>query len=248
MKHKFILGLFFLSILLASCRSISRGGAGPEMPPRQIILSFDDGPNGDTTAQLLDVLQKHGVHAVFSLLGENAEYFPELVRRMYDEGHCIVNHGYADKWARRMGADEFRENLLKGDAAISAALGHDFFPRLYRPHGGFYSSAQEQICREEGYTIVPGNIRIYDAVKNKSKHDKAVRKLIKKIENQNGGIVLLHDGRGSHTSMEAELVKNPDGAFNRSWIPAVVEEIIPVLPKKGFTYGDPGIIFSAPKR
>jgi len=165
-----------------------------------------------------------------------------LVRRIYAEGHYIANHGYSDKWASGMKPDEFRQNLVKGEAAISAALGRDMNPKLYRPHGGFYTSAKEKIIRDEGYIIVPSTIRAYDAVVDGTKQRKVVKQVIKKIEKQGGGIVLLHDARDSHVLTEAQLAKNPNGVFNRSWIPEAVEEIIRALLDKGFIVDSPGIL------
>jgi len=164
----------------------------------------------------------------------NAEQYPDLVKRIYNEGHYIVNHGYSDKWASGMNPDEFRDNLIRGEAAISAALGHEMHPKLYRPQGGFYKSAQEKIIHDEGYIIVPGNIRVYDAVVDGTKQDKVVKQVIKKIEKQGGGIILLHDARDSHSLLEEQLAKKPDGAFNRSWIPDTIEKIILVLLEKDF--------------
>jgi len=234
MRNKFapLILLFFL----CSCMSINRGRAELNIPLNAVYFSFDDGPNahGGTTARLLDVLKKYQIKAVFCLLGENAERCPDLVKRIYNEGHYIANHGYSDKWASKMNKEEFRNNLIKGDAAISAALGHDVQPKLYRPQGGFYKPAHEKIIKDEGYILVPGSIRAYDAVLDGTKKSKVVEQVVKKTEEQGGGIILLHDARDSHFLMEAELAKNPDGVFNRSWIPDAVEEIITILLSKGF--------------
>jgi len=233
--------LLLAGLLLIACQSITRKSLDPVIEPSHIVLTFDDGPNifGDTTAQLLEVLKKHEIKAMFALLGENAEKNPELVRRINDEGHLIINHGYLDKWANGMGGDGFLNNLEMGDAAISKALGKDFYPKLYRPHGGFYTSAQEKIIREAGYTIVFADIRVYDAVLTEAKKDKMIKELIDKVEKNDGGIVLLHDGRGSEVQMKKELNKKPSGAFNRSWIPGAVEEIIVTLKSKGFIIDNP---------
>jgi len=233
--------LLLIGFLLLACQSITRKSVEPVIEPSRIVLSFDDGPNdfGDTTARLLDVLKKHEIKVMFALLGENAEKNPELVRRIYDEGHLIINHGYFDKWAIRMTKEKFRNNLAMGEAAISKALGKGFSPKLYRPHGGFYSFSQEKIIREEGYAIVFANIRLYDAIMSGTKKDKMISELIEKAEEQNGGIILLHDGRGSQMQMEKELKKNPSSAFNRTWIPAAVEEIIVALEEKGFIISKP---------
>lgn len=232
------LWLFLLAVLLFSCQSINQNRTELGIPQSVVYLSFDDGPNayGDTTARLLDVLKKYHVRATFCLLGENAEKNPGLVRRIYDEGHIIINHGYSDNWAYRMDEDEFRDNLARGEKAISGALGFDMNPKLYRPQGGFYTHEQEEILKETGYTLVPVTIRVYDAVTDGKKQSEVVRKVIDKTVKEGGGIILLHDARDSQSGMELELAKNPDGPFNRSWIPGAVEEIIAALLERGFQF------------
>jgi len=242
MKHKF--GLLLLLFLLSSCRSINYSRAKLNIPPSLVYFSFDDGPNarGDTTARLLDVLKKYEIKAMFCLLGENAERYPDLVRRIYDEGHYIGNHGYSEKWACGMNEDEFRDNLVRGGAAISAVLGFEVNPKLYRPHGGFYRSAQKKIIHDEGYKLVPATIRVYDAVAAGTQRRKIIEKIIRKFEKQGGGLILLHDARDSHFRTETELAKDPHGVFDRSWIPDAVEEIILVLLDKGAVLNSPDIL------
>lgn len=235
--------LYPLLFLFLSCQSITHNRTQLGIPPSLVYFSFDDGPDvqDDTTARLLDVLKKYQIRALFCLLGENAEQYPDVVKRIHAEGHYLINHGYADKFASNMNDDEFRNNLIRGEAAISAALGYDMYPRLYRPHGGFYHSNQEKICLDEGYTIVHANIRVYDAVKSGTRQHEVVRRIIKKLEKQGGGIILLHDARGSYSRTEIEIEKHPGSAYNRSWIPETVEEIIIALLDRGFILNNPYI-------
>ena len=66
-----------------------------------------------------------------------------------------------------------------------------------------------------------------------------IKELIEKAGKNNGGMVLLHDSRGSQIQMEKELNKKPSGPFNRSWIPEAVEEVIVALKAKGFIIDKP---------
>ncbi|MDR0589661.1 MAG: polysaccharide deacetylase family protein [Spirochaetaceae bacterium] len=227
----------FLIPYLGACLSFDHRSQKPIIPPGRVVFTFDDGPNihGDTTARLLDILKKHEVRAMFALLGENARQNPALVRRIRDEGHIIVNHGYSDRFAVWMGDRDFYNNLIRGEAAITAVLGEEPEPRFYRPQGGFYLKRQERIWREAGYTLVPGSIRIYDAILSAADKDRAITTLMRILEKKGGGIILLHDARDSHARMEARLAKRPRGSFNRSWIPDMVEEVIILLKEKGYT-------------
>jgi len=233
MRVKFILCLFLLFFLF-SCRSIDSNRTELGIPKKTVFFTFDDGPDEHTTAKLLDVLGKYQIKALFCLLGENAQEYPELVRRINDEGHYIINHGYFDKWASKMNEDEFRNNLIRGEAAISSALGFEMNPKLYRPHGGFYSYRQGKICADEGYVIVPVTIRTFDAVLTAADKRRVVRETINMVLMRGGGMFLLHDAHGSRYRKTKGLEKNPNGFFNRSWIPDAVEEIITSLLERGF--------------
>jgi peptidoglycan/xylan/chitin deacetylase (PgdA/CDA1 family) len=239
-----VLLLLILSVLLLNCKTINVVPQKTGLPEKTVILTFDDGPNvhENTTARLLDILEKYRYRAMFALLGENAEKYPELVKRIHDEGHYIVNHGYYDKWAVRLDNDEFLDNLLKGEKAITSALG-EMPVLLYRPQGGFYHERHRTIWEQKGYTLVPATIRVYDAVLEGSSRDKILNKVLKKVDSQKGGIILLHDSRDSWYRAETELARDPEGAFNRSWIPDLVEELIVKLLEKGYVIGNPGVLY-----
>ena len=65
---------------------------------KQVFLTFDDGPTSNITPQILDILKNEGVPATFFILGARAEQNPGLVKRAYDEGHYIANHGYSHSY------------------------------------------------------------------------------------------------------------------------------------------------------
>jgi hypothetical protein len=140
--------------------------------------------------------------------------------------------------------EEFRDNLLKGEAAIAAALGADLQTKFYQPHGGFYYKRHEQIWREEGWKLLGSNVRAWDAAKSKSKKQKVIKQIISGTEKNGGGLILLHDSKNTYLLMETELAKNPTGSYNRAWIPEAVEEIIITLLEKGYRF-DPIILTSA---
>ena len=62
---------------------------------KRVFLTFDDGPTKSKTEPILDILKKENVKASFFVLGSRAEYNPEIIRREYNEGHFIANHGYS---------------------------------------------------------------------------------------------------------------------------------------------------------
>ncbi|MDR3302901.1 MAG: polysaccharide deacetylase family protein [Treponema sp.] len=223
-------------LLLSGCKTINRTPKQLHIPEGMVIFSFDDGPNSheDTTLRLLEVLRKYEIHAMFALLGENVAHNPELARQIHDDGHCVINHGYADTWAVSLNDEEFAANLLKGEEALVAAIGETLSPKLYRPQGGFYKRRHEKIWREQGYTLVPGTARVHDAILDASDQKRVVQRMVRLIEKRHSGVILLHDARDSYSRMEEHIKKDPDGVFNRSWIPDTVEKIIIALQEKGY--------------
>ena len=217
-----ILGLILLcAASFVSCKTFNITSTNEKVGirPGIVLFTFDDGPNhhDNTTERLLDVLNRYEVKGVFCLLGVNVVANPEIVRRIHNEGHIIVNHGYSEKINYFMNDDEFRENLHLGNRAIAEALGFEIYPKLFRPHGGVYSPSQQRIIHEYGYTIIPFTVNIIDAYTKENRKNRLVRRIVERVEKQNGGIILLHDGGN-----------------NRSWIPDAVEEIIIALLGKGF--------------
>ena len=62
---------------------------------KNIALTFDDGPSAEYTERILDILKAKGVKATFYILGLNAIRYPNIVRRIYAEGHDIGNHSFS---------------------------------------------------------------------------------------------------------------------------------------------------------
>ena len=233
--------IILCSLFFASCRTINIIDTNEKLgiPPSTVIFTFDDGPNQheETTARLLDVLNKYQVKGVFCVLGVNVLKYPDIIRRIFNEGHIIVNHGFSDKFSIFMNDDEFKTNLLLADRAISDTLGADYNPKLYRPQGGVYNSRQKQILDEEGYLVVPFTVNVIDVFTTSSGQKRLAKRIINKVLKQNSGIILLHDGRAAERR-ERSLNRNPRGSFNRSWIPDLVEEIIITLLDNGFNVNE----------
>ncbi|WP_144572821.1 polysaccharide deacetylase family protein, partial [Bacillus paramycoides] len=61
---------------------------------KQVVLTFDDGPDPKYTPEILDILKENKIKAAFFILGENAQLNASIVKRIYDEGHEIGNHTF----------------------------------------------------------------------------------------------------------------------------------------------------------
>lgn len=105
---------------------------------KRVFLTFDDGPSKTVTPLILDLLKQENIKATFFLLGSRVELNPDIVKREYEEGHYIANHGYSHVYSSIYQApqtvlDEY--NLT--ETAIRNAIGkQDYNSYLFRFPGG----------------------------------------------------------------------------------------------------------------
>lgn len=110
----------------------TRGGAaygtmqyakGQMLGPKEIALTFDDGPDPKTTERVLDILDRHCIKATFFMVGWYAQARPDLVREVAARGHTIGTHTWLHpNNLRHLSQAEAKRQITKGFAAIEAAL------------------------------------------------------------------------------------------------------------------------------
>jgi peptidoglycan/xylan/chitin deacetylase (PgdA/CDA1 family) len=99
-----------------------------------MALTFDDGPNGDHTRAILDVLRREGVRATFFLVGDAAARQPDLVRAIAADGHVIGNHTMHHRILSFLSRRDVEDEIGGAQEAITAAGVPR--PTLFRaPHG-----------------------------------------------------------------------------------------------------------------
>lgn len=157
---------------------------------RAVALTFDDGPNPDATPLILDALRDRGVKATFFILGRHAERWPELVKRVADEGHAIGNHGYFHRKLHLKSPAYVREDLTLGTEMIARASGS--YPRLFRAPHGFRSPWVSSIAGALGQRTVGWSLGVWDS--DRPGIDAIVERTVSGA--RPGSILLLHDGDG----------------------------------------------------
>lgn len=152
-----------------------------------IALTFDAGPS-EHSARLLDILKEKQVPATFFLLGErHIEKYPELVRRMADEGHEVASHTWDHKILTRLRPEEIREELERPNQEIERLTGRR--PTLMRPPQGRTDDTVHEICRELGLAEVLWSVTAKDYKTTDS--DLITRRVLAQASRD--GIILLHD-------------------------------------------------------
>lgn len=158
---------------------------------RVIYLTFDAGYENGCTAQILDVLQAHGVPAAFFLVGNYLQQNPELVQRMVDEGHTVGNHTFHHWDMSAIGdAETFRRELEDVEQLFSEITGQTM-QKFYRPPQGIYSEKNLQMAQALGYRTVFWSLAYVDWLNDdQPTAEQAFSKLVPRIHP--GAVVLLH--------------------------------------------------------
>jgi peptidoglycan-N-acetylglucosamine deacetylase len=167
-----------------------------------IALTFDDGPHGSKTVDLLECLKKLSCPATFFLVGAQARRYPELVQRIAAEGHEIGNHTFNHYRLTRIPLDEVAGELNRARDVLKAFVGSP--SRLFRPPGGEYTPDILKIVEQNGYTTVLWTDDPADYKHGRSAAD--IERLVIRDITQ-GGIVLLHDGVAATLASLPSLVK-----------------------------------------
>ncbi len=122
-------------------------------------ITFDDGPH-PRTVHILDVLKEENIRATFFVLGSQVQYFPQIAKRIYQEGHEIANHSYTHPALTQLSDEGVKKELERTNAVIQKnGIPR---PRFLRPPLGAYNGATMRIVNELGMDLVLWSTDSYD--------------------------------------------------------------------------------------
>lgn len=154
---------------------------------KEIAITFDDGPYGETTSQILETLAENDVQATFFLVGRHIDAKPELVRQILDAGHEVGNHSYSHPRLTMITHDEAREELKKCEESFFRATGAHM--NLMRPPGMQFDDGILRLAQDMGYTTIHWNALAGDYVPVEP--GMVVKRVLWQV--QPGSVILLHD-------------------------------------------------------
>jgi peptidoglycan-N-acetylglucosamine deacetylase len=126
---------------------------------RDVWLTFDDGPHPNHTPRVLDTLKRHGIKAIFFVIGNRAERHIDIVARMVAEGHLVGNHSYTHAWLNRLDRGHVRDEIVRCDAVLSSVYQGR---KLFRPPHGARNEVVDAVAAELGYELVLWNASTRD--------------------------------------------------------------------------------------
>ena len=171
--------------------------AGAEQP-KYLALTFDDGPSGIHTRQLLAGLEVRNAKATFFLCGYRIRQYPQLTRQILESGHEIGIHGDTHKNMAPMSRREIAAEIN----ATRSLLPEKCPVRLLRPPGGCCSDAVDQVAGAMGLAIIGWNLDPKDwATQDTAAVGKSILDQV-----QDGDIILMHDMSASSVNAALNIV------------------------------------------
>lgn len=153
-----------------------------------VALTFDDGPDPVHTPRLLDVLQQLAIPATFFVIGEKAERYPDLVRRIVAEGHALGGHSYSHSRPETTSARQLMAEVGRTCKLIEDMTGES--TPLFRPPHGKLTFGKLVGLWAKGQSVVLWNVDPKDFACRSA--DEVTRRL-KAQPPQGGDVVLMHD-------------------------------------------------------
>jgi peptidoglycan/xylan/chitin deacetylase (PgdA/CDA1 family) len=159
----------------------------------EVVLTFDDGPLGKHSEQVLEILAGQCVKATFFLVGRQAQANPEGVRKVRDAGHTVATHTLSHPYAmQRMALDRAKAEIDGGIAQVTAALGEGaVISPFFRIPGLARNDGIEEYTREKGLQVWSADVVADDwhHISAQRVHDLAMQR----ITARGKGVMLFHD-------------------------------------------------------
>ena len=178
---------------------------------KQVYLTFDDGPSKNITPQVLDILKANDVKATFFVLGARVDLYPETLKRTFEEGHYIANHGYSHKYSKIYESkDTTFEEYIQCENSIRNALGNqEFNTYLFRfpggSSGGPYKTVKaeaRELFKQYGIAYTNWNCLTGDA-ENKNTKEECIQEMLATKADQNSIVLLMHDANDKQQTVDA---------------------------------------------
>lgn len=120
---------------------------------RSVSFTFDDGPDGEITPKILELLGKEGVKATFFVTGSQCNKFPQQVQNINNSGHLVLSHTFSHRQLDMAPRETVNQEITTTDQAIDKLIGR--IPRGVRPpYGAVNQMVVDALDDKEKLTIL----------------------------------------------------------------------------------------------
>ncbi|MGB9711827.1 MAG: polysaccharide deacetylase family protein [Dissulfurimicrobium sp.] len=166
-----------------------------------VSMTFDDGPDPEWTPKILDILKAKGVKATFFMIGSNMERYPDIVKRVLEEGHTVGIHTYTHPNIAKVSSERAYLEFNATQRLFEVLTGHSTV--LFRPPYNADTNPHDpgelvpvKLAQKLGYITVTEDIDTEDWSRP------GVKKMIEAVKRgriSGGNIILLHDAGGDRS-------------------------------------------------
>jgi len=208
-------------------RSVSLRQLGPKLSrrvlwraatgERRLALTFDDGPQAQSTDRVLDILASFGVPATFFMVGRKIQTNPRIARAVVEAGHEIGNHSHSHLYLSLLTKKQIGKEIDLTHGLLLSLDGG--VPQFFRPPFGVFTNRILDIIEDRGYRTVVGDVYPRDP------HHPGSRRIAERVLAQAGpgSIIILHNGGHSENVDRSQTIE-------------ALTEIIPELQRRGFAF------------
>lgn len=185
---------------------------GPD--EKSVYLTFDAGYDNGILPKILDTLKEKNIKASFFITGDFVKRFPELTKRIVDEGHLACNHSYSHKKISTLSLSDLEKDLTKLEDEFYNLTGTKMV-KYFRPPEGEFSRVSLLNVKSLGFKTIFWSIAYKDwDTKNQNGVDYCVKTIMDNLHN--GAIILMHSVSSS----------------NQEALPTVIDKIT----QEGYTF------------
>jgi peptidoglycan-N-acetylglucosamine deacetylase len=161
-----------------------------------LFLSFDDGPHPVITPFVLDELKKFGAKASFFCIGKNVQAYPDVYKRIIEEGHSVGNHSFS-----HLNGWKTNDSIYLNDIAEA---GKYIDSNLYRPPYGRITQFQLSQLERKRFQL---KVVMWSVLSGDFDSGITAKKCLKNVLNncKPGAIVVFHDSEKAEDRMRYAL-------------------------------------------
>jgi peptidoglycan/xylan/chitin deacetylase (PgdA/CDA1 family) len=166
-----------------------------------IAITFDDGPNGKFTPQILELLKTYNAKATFFCTGKQIEQHQNIIKSIISNGHTLGNHSYSHSpYFDFYGKQKVITEIKKTNDLIESIIGKKM--NLFRPPYGVTNPSITKAIKETKHQVVGWNIRSLDTIK--TNEQEILNRITRNISP--GSVILLHDSKEITISILEQLL------------------------------------------
>jgi peptidoglycan/xylan/chitin deacetylase (PgdA/CDA1 family) len=178
----------------------------------EVVLTFDDGPWPGHTPAVLKALADQCTKALFFPIGKHAGYRPDIMKQVAAAGHTVGSHTWSHKDLSKLTEQEGKDEIEKGIAAVSIALGNQPVGPFFRFPALRHPPELVKYLGDRNVGIFSTDLDSFDFKMRKP--EQVVASVMGKLEKKGKGIVLMHDFQQATAHAAADLLKKlKDGGY-----------------------------------